>query len=134
MRIVRLNDIREYLQSYANAISNILKIDVEIVDENLNRITGTGIYEEKVGVNIKKNGLVYSETLRTRKMQVIENPGKNKLCKKCIDKDNCFEKMEISYPIYYGEDTFGVIGLVCTSDEQKQILMDNFKSIISINL
>ncbi len=131
MRIVRLNDIREYLQSYANAISNILKIDVEIVDENLNRITGTGIYEEKVGVNIKKNGLVYSETLRTRKMQVIENPGKNKLCKKCIDKDNCFERMEISYPIYYGEDTFGVIGLVCTSDEQKQILMDNFKSIIS---
>lgn len=131
MRIVRLNDIREYLQSYANAISNILKIDVEIVDENLNRITGTGIYEEKVGVNIKKNGLVYSETLRTRKMQVIENPGKNKLCKKCIDKDNCFEKMEISYPIYYGEDTFGVIGLVCTSDKQKQILMDNFKSIIS---
>ena len=131
MRLVRLNDIREYLQSYANAISNILKIDVEIVDENLNRIIGTGFYEEKVGVNIKKNGLVYSETLRTRKMQVIENPGKNKLCKKCIDKDNCFEKMEISYPIYYGEDTFGVIGLVCTSNEQKQILVDNFKNIIS---
>ncbi|WP_370831904.1 sigma-54 interaction domain-containing protein [Clostridium sp.] len=131
MRLVRLNDIKEYLQSYANAISNILKIDVEIVDENLNRIIGTGFYEEKVGVNIKKNGLVYSETLRTRKMQVIENPGKNKLCKKCIDKDNCFEKMEISYPIYYGEDTFGVIGLVCTSDEQKQRLMDNFKSIMS---
>lgn len=131
MRVVRLNDIKEYLQSYANAISNILKIDVEIVDENLNRIIGTGFYEEKVGVNIKKNGLVYSETLRTRKMQVIENPGKNKLCKKCIDKDNCFEKMEISYPIYYGEDTFGVIGLVCTSDEQKQRLMDNFKSIMS---
>ena len=131
MRLVRLNDIKEYLQSYANDISNILKIDVEIVDENLNRIIGTGFYEEKVGVNIKKNGLVYSETLRTRKMQVIENPGKNKLCKKCIDKDNCFEKMEISYPIYYGEDTFGVIGLVCTSDEQKQRLMDNFKSIMS---
>ena len=131
MRVVRLNDIKEYLQSYANAISNILKIDVEIVDENLNRIIGTGFYEEKVGVNIKKNGLVYSETLRTRKMQVIENPGENKLCKKCIDKDNCFEKMEISYPIYYGEDTFGVIGLVCTSDEQKQRLMDNFKSIMS---
>lgn len=131
MRLVRLNDIREYLQSYANAISNILKIDVEIVDENLNRIIGTGFYEEKIGVNIKKNGLVYSETLRTRKMQVIENPGKNKLCKKCIDKDNCFEKMEISYPIYYGEDTFGVIGLVCTSNEQKQILVDNFKNIIS---
>ena len=131
MRLVRLNDIREYLQSYANAISNILKIDVEIVDENLNRIIGTGFYEEKIGVNIKKNGLVYSETLRTRKMQVIENPGKNKLCKKCIDKDNCFEKMEISYPIYYGEDTFGVIGLVCTSNEQKQILVDNFKNIMS---
>ncbi|MDU5261938.1 MAG: sigma 54-interacting transcriptional regulator [Clostridium celatum] len=131
MRLVRLNDIKEYLQSYANAISNILKIDVEIVDENLNRIIGTGFYEEKIGVNIKKNGLVYSETLRTRKMQVIENPGKNKLCKKCIDKDNCFEKMEISYPIYYGEDTFGVIGLVCTSNEQKQILVDNFKNIMS---
>lgn len=131
MRVVRLNDIKEYLQSYANAISNILKIDVEIVDENLNRIIGTGFYEEKVGINIKKNGLVYSETLRTRKMQVIENPGKNKLCKKCIDKDNCFEKMEISYPIYYGEDTFGVIGLVCTSDQQRQALIENFESIMA---
>lgn len=131
MRVVRLYDIKEYLQSYANAISNILKIDVEIVDENLNRIIGTGFYEEKVGINIKKNGLVYSETLRTRKMQVIENPGKNKLCKKCIDKDNCFEKMEISYPIYYGEDTFGVIGLVCTSDQQRETLMENFESIMA---
>ena len=131
MRPVRLYDIKEYLQSYANAISNILKIDVEIVDENLNRIIGTGFYEEKVGINIKKNGLVYSETLRTRKMQVIENPGKNKLCKKCIDKDNCFEKMEISYPIYYGEDTFGVIGLVCTSDQQREALMENFESIMA---
>ena len=131
MRVVRLYDIKEYLQSYANAISNILKIDVEIVDENLNRIIGTGFYEEKVGINIKKNGLVYSETLRTRKMQVIENPGKNKLCKKCIDKDNCFEKMEISYPIYYGEDTFGVIGLVCTSDQQREALMENFESIMA---
>ena len=131
MRVVRLYDIKEYLQSYANAISNILKIDVEIVDENLNRIIGTGFYEEKVGINIKKNGLVYSETLRTRKMQVIENPGKNKLCKKCIDTDNCFEKMEISYPIYYGEDTFGVIGLVCTSDQQRDALMENFESIMA---
>ena len=39
--------------------------------------------------------------------------------------------MVISYPIYYGEDTFGVIGLVCTSNEQKQILVDNFKNIMS---
>lgn len=131
MRLIRLNDIKEYLQSYADAISNILKIDVEIVDENLNRIIGTGVYEEKIGINIKKNGLVYSETLRTRKMQVIENPGKNKLCKKCIDKDNCLEKMEISYPIYYGEDTFGVIGLVCTTDKQKQRFRENFNSIIA---
>ncbi|MEN8076179.1 sigma 54-interacting transcriptional regulator [Clostridioides difficile] len=131
MRLVRLNDIKKHLESYANAISNILKIDVEIVDENLNRIVGTGIYESKVGINIKKNGLVYLETLRTRSMQVIENPGENELCKKCIDKGRCLEKMEISYPIYYGEDTFGVIGLVCTSDNQKKRLKENFESMIS---
>lgn len=131
MRFVRLNDIKKHLESYANAISNILKIDVEIVDENLNRIVGTGIYESKVGINIKKNGLVYLETLRTRNMQVIENPGENELCNKCIDKGRCLEKMEISYPIYYGEDTFGVIGLVCTNYNQKKILQENFDSIIS---
>lgn len=131
MRFVRLNDIKKHLESYANAISNILKIDVEIVDENLNRIVGTGIYESKVGINIRKNGLVYLETLRTRSMQVIENPGENELCNKCIDKGKCLEKMEISYPIYYGEDTFGVIGLVCTNNNQKKILQENFESIIS---
>ncbi len=34
---------------YAQVISNVIKVDVEIVDRNMNRIAGTGIFSDKVG-------------------------------------------------------------------------------------
>ena len=39
--------------------------------------------------------------------------------------------MEISYPIIYGEDAIGVIGLVCTTLEQKKYMINNLDTIAS---
>lgn len=131
MNSLQLRNIQESVIRYASVISNILKIDVEIVDQHLNRIAGTGIFQGKINENIKKNGFVYKEAINKKKMQLIEEPGSHFLCSKCPAKNNCLEKMEVSYPIIYEDEVIGVIGIVCSTIEQKDRLIDDLETIIS---
>lgn len=54
---INLLDIKGSIKKYAVLLSNLLRIDVEIVDNKLIRIAGTGIYENRVGENIYKKGI-----------------------------------------------------------------------------
>ena len=130
MNSLYLKNIQESVIRYASVISNILKIDVEIVDEGLNRIAGTGIFKNKINENIKKNGFVYEETINKKRIQLIENPGEHRLCRKCLEKDNCLEKMEVSFPIIYENRVIGVIGVVCSTIEQKNRLLNDLSTIV----
>ena len=47
-----LKDIRDDIQNIAEAMLSVLNIDVTIVDENLERIAGTGIYLDKIGEKV----------------------------------------------------------------------------------
>ena len=49
---LRLKDISKVVNRYAKVISSIVNIDVEIVDENLIRIAGTGLYSNKVNESL----------------------------------------------------------------------------------
>lgn len=80
---LRLKDISKVVNRYAKVISSIVNIDVEIVDENLIRIAGTGLYSNKVNESIDKVGYVYKHALATGEIQIINNPGENELCKNC---------------------------------------------------
>lgn len=131
MNSLYLKNIQESVIRYASVISNILKIDVEIVDEGLNRIAGTGIFKDKINENIRKNGFVYEETINKKRIQLIENPGEHRLCRKCLDRDNCLEKMEVSFPIIYEDKVIGVIGVVCSTIEQKNRLLNDLDTIVS---
>lgn len=128
---ITLKDVSDVVNKYSNLLSNILKLDVEVVDSNLERIAGTGIYKDGIGENIESEGYVYKKALSSGKAQVIENPGENILCQNCKDRGNCKEEMEICVPIKYGNDTFGVIGFVCSTKDQKEYLVNNFQTIMS---
>lgn len=128
MNKVGLKDISDVVNEYVVLLSNILKIDVEIVDKNMNRIAATGIYENQNGQNIEFSGYVYKEALITGEAKVIENPGGDILCQHCKDKGKCKEFMEICVPIIYGNDKIGVIGLICSTEEQKNRLMLNLNT------
>ena len=131
MSSLYLKNIQDSVIRYADVISNILKIDVEIVDDKLNRIAGTGFFTNRINENIRKNGYVYKETIEKKAIQIIENPGENILCKACSQKDKCLEKMEVSFPIIYDEKVIGIIGIVCTTIEQKDRLVNDLETIIS---
>lgn len=121
-----LKNIQEAVIKYANIISQILQVEVEIVDDNLVRIAGTGIYKDKIDIDISKEGYVYKKVIKSGKSQIIYDPGKDKLCIPCPKRDLCVEEFEMSTPIKLNEDTIGVIGLICINNNQKKHLMASF--------
>lgn len=120
-----LKKIQNYVKDYAEIISNILQCDVEIVDENLIRIAGTGLYKENV--NEVSKGIVYKHVFETKKSRIVINPKEDELCKECRNKENCTEMLEISAPIFYKDRVIGVIGLVCFTEEDKKRLLKNME-------
>ncbi|WP_039237324.1 sigma-54-dependent Fis family transcriptional regulator [Clostridium sp. K25] len=121
-----LEDIQPTVIKYAKIISKVLKVEVEIADENLVRIAGTGIFKKKINKSMLGEGYVYRTALRTGIPQIIENPGKEKLCLPCCKCGNCEEKFEMCTPIKLGDDVIGVIGLICLNNEQREHLMKDF--------
>lgn len=123
-----LMEIQPSIIKYANILSKVLKVEIEIVDSNFTRVAGTGLYKKMINVSMGKEGFTYKNAIETGKIQVIENPGKNPLCKRCIKKDGCEEKYEISTPIKLGFETIGVIGIICSNDLQKEHMLKDFKT------
>lgn len=126
---ISLLDIKEHVKKYASAISSLINVDVGIVDKNMVRVTGTGLYKNIEGVYAL--GSVYKNSLETGKTNIIENPRQHDLCTECLDKNKCREKLEIATPIYCHDEIVGVIGLVCFSDEQKKKILSDIDSYLS---
>jgi len=123
-----LQQIQETVIQYARAISHVIKVDVEIVDNRLTRIAGTGVYQNQVNENMSAKGFVYQQVLASGKTQLIEDPGFNELCQCCPQQACCDEKLEICTPIKLGQDIIGVIGLICFTHEQKKHVQGNLEA------
>lgn len=121
-----LKKIQSHVKEYAKVIANIVECEVEIVDDEMIRIAGTGIFESLE--NQISQGAIYKHVLLEGKSHIIENPSNHYLCRECDIKDSCQEKLEISAPIFYKEKVIGVIGLVCTSDNVKDKVLKNINS------
>lgn len=121
-----LKKIQNYVKDYAEIIADILQCDVEIVDEYLVRISGTGLYEENIDEITK--GTVYRNVFESKKSRIVINPKEDDLCKNCEHKENCTETLEISAPIFYKDKVIGVIGLVCFTEEDKRRLLKNMET------
>lgn len=125
---ISLFDIKSDIDRYISIISNIIKVDVGVVDSNLIRVTGTGLYKNMEGITALGN--VYKNTLETGKTHIIKNPKKHQLCDNCIDKNSCKETLEISTPIFCQNDIVGVLGLVCFSEEQRDKILNMLDSYL----
>lgn len=117
---------------YADIMSKIAQVEVEVVDKNLFRVAGTGLFEQHVNEDMAQEGYVYEHLLRTGSVEIIYNPGKEQLCQKCPKKDSCGEEIEISMPIRLGGEIIGVIGLVGSSLEQKERVLSNEKMYLDL--
>jgi GAF domain-containing protein len=119
-----LEHIQQTVQKTAEAIADVLKIEVEIADENLVRVAGTGQYKENCG-QVMQAGFVYQHVLATGEMVLIENPGQHELCRPCPQCGQCFEYAELATPILSNDRPIGVIGLVSFDPVQAKRLLEN---------
>ena len=127
-----LLEIQETVMKYADIMSKVAQVEVEVVDENLFRVAGTGIFEQHVNEDMAQEGYVYEHLLRTGNVEIIYNPGKERLCQKCPKMDICNEEIEISMPIRLGGEIIGVIGLVGSTPEQKERVLSNEKMYLDL--
>ena len=127
-----LLEIQETVMKYADIMSKVAQVEVEVVDENLFRVAGTGIFEQHVNEDMAQEGYVYEHLLRTGNVEIIYNPGKERLCQKCPKMDICNEEIEISMPIRLGGELIGVIGLVGSTPEQKERVLSNEKMYLDL--
>lgn len=118
-----LMKIQETVVKYADIISQISGVDVEVVDQRLFRVAGTGMFGDKINEDMSAEGYVYNKVLETENRQIIYNPGKEEICRACPHCNACSEEIEISMPIRLEQEIVGVIGLVGTSKEQKERIL-----------
>ncbi|MCP3889525.1 MAG: AAA domain-containing protein [Desulfobulbaceae bacterium] len=115
-----LSSLQEQIQSSAETISQVTGLDVEVVDIDLIRVAGTGVYAGGVGSNIKQAGNLLKATLAGELPLFIENPRENKICRGCRNKVNCKELLSICAPITDGNKLYGAIELICFSEAVRE--------------
>lgn len=122
--MANLKYIKKDIQNIAEAIEAVLGIDVTIVDEDLTRIAGTGIYIDKIGEKI--NGYsAFNKSLIEQVDIIIDDPSCNEICNECFNKSNCKEFAEVCCPIISDGLTYGVIGLIAFTKKQAQVIKNN---------
>ncbi len=131
-----LKEISSSVQQVADAISMALGLEVEIVDECLEIIGGSGTYKLLIGEKEEygklDGNMLYARVLRNGKTEYIEDVKKHEDYGPIFNtKKKLSEVAEICAPIKKGNKTIGVIGLIAFDEEQKQILLDKDKNKVS---
>lgn len=123
-----MRDIQPYVIQYASTIEQVTGIDVEIVDEELVRIAGTGMKNRDFSKSMASEGSIYRNVLKTGKSYYIDKPRMHELCKLCDKKESCKECSELNTPIIFEGRIIGVIGMITFTEHQKQRMALNLTS------
>ncbi|MGX4601355.1 sigma-54 interaction domain-containing protein [Faecalimicrobium sp. JNUCC 81] len=130
IKMISLEYIKDDIQNIAEAIVAVLGIDVTIVDQNLVRIAGTGIYIDKVGKKVYGYS-AFKKSLTEQIDILIDDPSCNDICKECDSNIGCKEFAEVCCPIICEEKSYGVIGLIAFTEDQANIIKDNKDNLMN---
>lgn len=131
-----LRGITDSVKQVAEAISIAVGVEVEIVDRDLTIISGTGIYASRVGQKEEDGRLdsnyLYARVLRSGVTEYIEDAKTDENYDEMgWGKTHSGELAEICTPIKFKSNIVGIIGLVAFTEEQKQILLDKKRSMVT---
>ncbi|SFR05701.1 sigma-54-dependent Fis family transcriptional regulator [Desulfoscipio geothermicus] len=127
--MLSLMQAKEMEQRVSEAIAAALKVEVEIIDENLVRVAGTGKVRAGVGNRLLR-GLVNKHVLQTGEPVFINEPGYHSICLSCPLSGTCFYYAYLVYPIQVDKKVIGTISLVAFDETQKQTLTGNTDTLL----
>lgn len=94
-----LMQIQPTIQRFARMLASVLQLEVEIVDENLCRVAGTGAYGKFLGRQLSGNSRLLRYVLETKTEKVVTQSRFDPLCEGCDSKDSCREKAFLGTPV-----------------------------------
>ncbi|HGZ0558982.1 TPA: sigma 54-interacting transcriptional regulator [Escherichia coli] len=122
-----LMQIQPTIQRFARMLASVLQLEVEIVDENLCRVAGTGAYGKFLGRQLSGNSRLLRHVLETKTEKVVTQSRFDPLCEGCDSKENCREKAFLGTPVILQDRCVGVISLIAVTDEQQEHISDNLR-------
>lgn len=122
-----LMQIQPTIQRFARMLASVLQLEVEIVDENLYRVAGTGAYGKFLGRQLSGNSRLLRHVLETKTEKVVTQSRFDPLCEGCDSKENCREKAFLGTPVILQDHCVGVISLIAVTHEQQEHISDNLR-------
>ncbi|HFP1835779.1 TPA: sigma 54-interacting transcriptional regulator [Escherichia coli] len=122
-----LMQIQPTIQRLARMLASVLQLEVEIVDENLCRVAGTGAYGKFLGRQLSGNSRLLRHVLETKTEKVVTPSRFDPLCEGCDSKENCREKAFLGTPVILQDRCVGVISLIAVTHEQQEHISDNLR-------
>lgn len=128
-----LREIAPSVQQVAEAIAIAIGVEVEIVDELLTIVGGTSVYTKRIGQKEEAGEVdgnyLYARVLRTGMTEYIAD-APNYQYYGTTDLYN-YELAEICTPIKTNDKIIGIIGLVALNEDQKAVLLDKKRSMVT---
>ena len=122
-----LMQIQPTIQRFARMLASVLQLEVEIVDENLCRVAGTGAYGKFLGRQLSGNSRLLRHVLETKTEKVVTQSRFDPFCEGCDSKENCREKAFLGTPVILQDRCVGVISLIAVTHEQQEHISDNLR-------
>ncbi|MEW9716670.1 sigma 54-interacting transcriptional regulator [Escherichia coli] len=122
-----LMQIQPTIQRFARMLASVLQLEVEIVDENLCRVAGTGAYGKFLRRQLSGNSRLLRHVLETKTEKVVTQSRFDPLCEGCDSKENCREKAFLGTPVILQDRCVGVISLIAVTHEQQEHISDNLR-------
>lgn len=115
----RLGSIKDFVQSFADIISNTVDADVIIVDNNY-VIVGAAFRYFTLYNKIKEGSIMY-EVLTMKKTVVVEDKNRLQKCNQCKEFDTCKMVGMVGVPIFYDTYVIGAIALMLPKHRVKAL-------------
>ncbi|MGM0715015.1 sigma-54-dependent Fis family transcriptional regulator [Brevibacillus parabrevis] len=108
-------------QQILEAVSDVLKLEATLVNDEMVRIAGTGPYWHRIGESVHPDS-AFGHALRSGLPVRVADPRVDEICQGCGARSSCNETAHIASPIL-GEKPIGVLGLIAFTDNQREQLM-----------
>ncbi len=118
-----LMGIKDFVQEYAETISDVLELDVTIVDEQGIRIAGTGPHKGSLCQEVP-HGSFFRSVLASGNPGVIEDMRTTFSCSTCTLVGHCKELATMGFPLFARFQPIGIIGISAFTEEQRQKLIN----------
>ena len=125
---MNLKLIGNTVSSVAEAIANVLDVDVLVADTNLQIIGNTYKYMVDNDITVSEDSII-GVSIRSGKEKVIIDNNEYEKCRLCKDRDKCKIYGVISIPIKYEHSVIGAIGIMLSDRQMKSRFINNLQGI-----